>query len=127
MHGRLLAPRTLRAATPATPAPPKVREIPCWILRHPDSLDEDQQLQLKNVRARCAHLDALAGHATEFAKILTGRHGDRLDAWIAAVEANLPDLRSFTTGLKRGCDAVLNGLPWPTAPGPWRATSTESR
>lgn len=60
-------------------------------------------------------MDALAGHVTEFAKILTGRHGDRLDAWIAAVEADdQPDLHSFAHGLGHDHDAVVNGLtlPW---------------
>ena len=70
------------------------------------------------MRARCPHLDALADHVTEFAKILTGRHGDRLDAWIAAAEADdKPDLHSFTTGLKQDHAAVLNGLTLPHSSG----------
>ncbi|HYA52543.1 MAG TPA: hypothetical protein VEG33_15400, partial [Streptosporangiaceae bacterium] len=78
------------------------RHVASWILRDPATLDEDEQVKLKNVRARCPHLDALAGHVTEFAKILTGRHGDRLDAWIATAEVDdQPDLRSFTTGLRQ--------------------------
>ncbi len=107
--------RALAAAPPATPVPPKVRDVTSWLLRDPDSLHEDDKLKLKQIQDRCPHLDALAGHVTEFAKILTGRHGDRLAAWIAAVEADdQPDLHSFTTGLKRDYDAVLNGLtlPW---------------
>ena len=107
--------RALAAAPPARPAPPKVRDVTGWMLRHPDSLDDDEKLKLKNVQARCPHLGALAGHVTEFAKMLTGRHGERLDDWIAAADASdLPDLHSFTTGIKRDYDAVLNGLtlPW---------------
>jgi transposase len=70
------------------------------------------------VLARCPHLDALAGHVTEFAKMLTGRRGERLDASIAAVDADdQPDLRSFTTGLKRDHEAVLNGLTLPHSSG----------
>lgn len=43
--------------------------------------------------------------------MLTGRHGDRLDAWLATVEADdQPDLHSFAAGLKRDYDAVRNGL-----------------
>jgi transposase len=60
-------------------------------------------------------VDALASHVTAFAEILTGRHGDRLDDWIAAVEGDdQPDLHSFTRGIRRDYDAVKNGLtlPW---------------
>ena len=56
--------RALAAAPPATPAPLKVRDVTSWMLRDPDSLDDDEKLQLKQVRDRCPHLDALAGHVT---------------------------------------------------------------
>jgi transposase len=53
-----------------------------------------------------------------FAKMLTGRQGDRLDAWITAVEADdLPDLHRFANGLKRDQAAVLNGLTLPHSSG----------
>jgi transposase len=107
--------REAGAAPPAVPGPPKARDVASWILRDPDTLDDDEKASLAQVRERCPHLDALAGHVTEFAKILTGLHGDRLDDWIAAVEADdQPDLHSFTRGLKHDHDAVLNGLtlPW---------------
>jgi transposase len=111
--------RALAAAPPATPAPPKVRDVTGWVLRNPDSLSDDEQLKLKQVRERCPHLDALAGHVTEFAKILIGQHGDRLDEWIAAADADdLPDLHSFTHGIKRDYDAVHNGLTLPWSSGP---------
>ncbi len=52
-----------------------------------------------------------AATSTAFAKILTGLHGDRLDNWITAVEADdQPDLHSFARGLKHDHAAVLNGL-----------------
>jgi len=107
--------RELGAAPPAVPAPPKARDVASWILSDPDHLDDEKKAKLGQIRGRCSHLDALAGHVTEFAKILTGRHGDRLDAWIAAVEADdQPDLHSFTRGLRHDHDAVVNGLtlPW---------------
>ena len=70
------------------------------------------------MRAHCPHLDALARHVTEFAKILTGRRGEQLDAWIAQASAgDQPDLRSFITGLKRDYQAVLNGLTLPYSSG----------
>jgi hypothetical protein len=103
--------REAGAAPPAVPGPPKARDLARWITADPGNLDDDEKQELAQARQRCPHLDALAGHATKFAKILTGRHGDRLDGWMAAVEADdQPDLHSFVRGIKRDYDAVLNGL-----------------
>ncbi|MFI0451372.1 ISL3 family transposase [Actinomadura sp. 6N118] len=115
-----LAPfRKLKAAPPAVPAPPKVRHITSWIRRRPDNLDPDEQLKLNNVLAACPHLNALAGHVTSFAEMMTGRHGDRLDAWIAAVRADdLPALHTFANGLEQDYDAVRAGLTLPHSSGP---------
>ena len=107
--------REAGTAPPAVPGPPKTRELASWILTDPDNLGDVEKEKLAQARERCPHLDALAGHVTEFAKILTGLHGDRLDNWITAVEADdQPDLHSFARGLKRDHAAVLNGLtmPW---------------
>jgi hypothetical protein len=107
-----------KAAPPAVPAPPKVRHITSWIRRRPDNLDADEQLKLKEIRAACPHLDALRGHVEEFAKMITGLHGDRLDAWIAAVRAgDLPHLHTFANGLERDHAAVLAGLTLPYSSG----------
>jgi transposase len=106
-----LAPLRGMAAPPAAPAPPKVRHITSWIRRRPHNLDAGEQARLKDVRAACPHLDALHGRVKAFAEMMTGRHGERLDAWIAAVRAHdLPHLHSFANGLERDHAAVLNGL-----------------
>jgi len=103
--------REAGAAPPAVPGPPKARDLASWILTDPDNLDDEEKEKLAQARKRCPHLDSLAGHVTEFAKILTGLHGDRLDGWITAVEVDdQPDLHSFIRGIKRDHDAVLNGL-----------------
>ena len=81
------------------------------MLRHPDSLDAGEQAKLTEALARCPHLDAAAAHVAAFAEMMTGRRGERPGAWIAAVDDDdLPDLHSFTTGLKHDHDAVLAGL-----------------
>ena len=111
--------RPLTPSAPAPPAPPKTRDITRWLTSHPDSLDDQDKDQLAQARARCPHLDALAGHVTEFAKILTSRHGHRLDDWItAAGTSDLPALHSFTYGLRLDRDAVRNGLTLAWSSGP---------
>jgi transposase len=103
--------RALGAAPAAVPPPPTVRAVTGAILRHPDRRDADDQARLKDVRAACPHLDTLAEHVTEFAEMLVGRHGERLDNWIASVEADdQPDLHRFVNGLRRDETAVRNGL-----------------
>jgi len=107
-----------RAAAAPPPGPPKARDLASWILTSPGNLDAAQKANLAKARERCPHLDALATHVTEFAKILTGLHGDRLDQWITAVEAgDQPDLHSFALGLKHDHQAVLNGLTMPWSSG----------
>ena len=103
--------RASAAAPPAVPRPPTVRDVVAVLLRHPDTLDADDQLALKQVRARCPHLDDVADHVSGFAEMMAGRHGERLDAWISQVEADdQPDLHRFANGVRRDHDAVLNGL-----------------
>jgi transposase len=97
---------------PAAPAPAKTRDIARWILTAPENLDDQDTSALARARGQCPHLDALARHVAEFAKMLTGLHGDRLDHWLAAVEADdgQPDLHSFARGIRRDYHAVRNGL-----------------
>jgi Transposase and inactivated derivatives len=43
--------------------------------------------------------------------MMTGRHGERLTEWMAAVDTDdLPHLHSFTRGIRRDLQAVINGL-----------------
>jgi transposase len=108
-----------RPTPPPRPTPPTVREVSGWILRRPDTLDPGEQMRLKEILARCPHLEAASAHVAAFAEMLTGRHGDRLDGWIAAVAADdLPGLRSFTAGLRRDHQAVTNGLTLSYSSGP---------
>jgi len=103
--------QALTAPGPA-PAVPKTRQITRWLLTRPDHLKAHEQAQLEAIRARCPHIDALAGHVTAFAEMMTARTGSRdLEAWLAAVEADdQAGLRSFTVGIRNDQQAVINGL-----------------
>jgi transposase len=101
---------------PAAPDPalavPKTRQVTRWLLTRPDHLQPDEQAQIQAIRARCPHIDALAGHITAFAEMMTARTGSRdLEAWLAAVEADdQAGLRSFAAGIRNDQQAVVNGL-----------------
>jgi len=95
-----LAPFRALGTAPRTSTVPKVRQITSWLLRRPIDLDVDEQTKLDQVLAACIHLDNAANHVRAFAEMLTGRHGKRLDDWMATVEA--ADLLDYA--------AVLNGL-----------------
>jgi transposase len=101
---------------PATPPPPKTRQITSWLLRRPETLTDDEQAQLTAIRARCPHIDTLASHLRSFAEMMTRRTGqDDLEPWLTAAEASdLPQLRSFAHGIRIDQQAVTNGLtlPW---------------
>jgi transposase len=103
--------RSGRPVPPPRATAPTIREVTSWMLRHPDNLDADEQLCLQQVKAHCPELAAAATHVTAFAEMMCGRHGDRLDKWLAAVEADtLIPLQRFATGLRRDYDAVRAGL-----------------
>ena len=104
--------RLALAAPDPAPAVPKTRQITRWLLTRRDHLQADEQAQLEAIRARCPHIDALAGHVTAFAEMMTARTGSRdLEAWLAAVEADdQAGLRSFATGIRNDMQAVINGL-----------------
>lgn len=112
-----------RAAATAAHTPssaPTVREVTRWITSHPDRLTTDDQTRLAGLRAHSPRLDATAGHVTAFATMMTTLTGTKesLHAWMAAVDADdLPALHSFTQGIRRDLDAVVNGLTLPYSSG----------
>lgn len=99
--------------------PPTVRQVTSWIMTRPSDLDSRDAARLRRIRRRDPSLDRLARHVRAFADMMTGRHGDRLDAWITAVEHDtLPPLAAFATNLRRDHDAVTAGLTLPWSSGP---------
>jgi transposase len=105
------------------PKPPSVREVTSWIMTDPEHLHDNDTNKLNNIRGRDADLDRLTVHVSAFAVMMTGRHGDRLDEWIAAVEQDtLAPLAAFARNLRRDHDAVRNGLTLPHSSGPVEGT-----
>ena len=106
------------AAHPAG-KPPTVRQVTSWIMTRPDDLDPRDAAKLRAIRDRDTGLDRLTRHVRAFAAMMTGRHGDRLDAWITAVEGDtLAPLAGFASNLRRDLDAVRHGLSLPHSSGP---------
>ncbi|WP_331762072.1 transposase [Streptomyces anulatus] len=109
LHDKRTSPR------PVTARPPSPRAVAGWVLRHPDSLTEPEQLQLKAVCAHRPELDALTRHVRSFAAMVTGLQGERLPDWLDAVrQDDLPSLHTLAAGIDRDRDAVIAGLtlPW---------------
>jgi len=108
--------RRLKAAAlaelPPRPAPPAVRKVTGWITGLPSNLDPDDAERMHAIRSRCPELDAAVRHVAGFARMIKDLSGEEnaLTKWIGAVDADLPALRSFTTGLRRDLTAVVAGL-----------------
>ncbi|MEV7237891.1 ISL3 family transposase [Streptomyces sp. NPDC051020] len=80
-----LRPRRRRIRV-VTPAPPGVRQITGWMMRHPEHLGDEERRQFTTVLAQCPELGALHRHVRTFAEILTTRSGQHLKDWDAVVQ-----------------------------------------
>lgn len=121
---RYLQPLRAALTTPVLPPPPPtVREVTRWITSHPDHLTEEETAKLSQFKARSVQPSATAGHVTAFAEMMTGRHGERLPAWLAAVDLDdQPDLHSSPAASAATRPPSRTGSPWPTAAVPSKAT-----
>jgi len=95
--------------------PPAVRQVTGWITGLPGDLDPADEARLKAIRARCPQIDAAVRQVAGFARMIKDLSGDKntLTEWLAAVDHDLPALRSFTRGLRRDLEAVTAGLTLP--------------
>ncbi|MFD8726136.1 ISL3 family transposase [Streptomyces sp. NPDC059629] len=109
-------PRSPRPRQPPAPPPeprpaPKPRRIVRWIMTTPRHLADADAAELKEIRAACPHLDAVAQHVRDFADMMRELRGDLLPAWMDRVHADdLPALHSLVAGLRRDQVAVVAGL-----------------
>lgn len=119
-----LRPRRRRRIRVVAPAPPGVRQVTGWMMRHPEHLGDEERRQFIAVLAQCPELTALHRHVRTFAEILTTRSGQHLKDWVTATRAeDLPGLHTFATGLEKDWDAVVQGLTtcWNSGPVEGRA------
>lgn len=66
--------------------PPSVRQVTGMLTRRPDTLNEDERLELKTVLDGSRTLTVTAQQARGFAVMLIERHGDRLPGWMNDVQ-----------------------------------------
>jgi transposase len=109
---RYLQPFRASLTAPApVPVGPSVRQVTGWLTRRPDTLNEDERLELKKILDRSTALTVTSVQVREFAEMLTKRQGQRLGDWMRDVQDNgAPALRSFANGLRNDLDAVTAGL-----------------
>ena len=113
LRGRAMGQSRLGLPLVALP-PPEVHDITAWLPRHSDGLDADEQRKWKEILVGCRIWRPRRPYHG-IRQLMTGRHGERLDARIEQVEHELPQLRSFAVGLKHDLAAVPNGTTLTTA------------
>ena len=114
-----LRPRRRRRIRVVPPAPPGIRRVTGWTMRHPERLSDEEREQFAAILAHCPELKALHTHVRGFAEILQTRSGQHLKDWITVTRtADLPRLHAFATGLEKDWDAVVQGLStrWNSGP-----------
>ncbi|WP_273700067.1 ISL3 family transposase [Actinomadura graeca] len=88
-----------------------VRRATHLITSHPDHLDDNATLRLKQLLARCPELDAVAACVESFATMMADLDGRRLPHWLQQAEATgFPPLKSLVNGIRQDLDAVTAGL-----------------
>ncbi len=105
--------------------PPSPRRLVGWLMSRPEQLPDHRRRHLDDLVASCPQLTALAARIRAFAALLTGHHGEDLDAWITTVrDDDLPAVHAFAHGLDTDHDAVVAGLTLPYSNGPTEGVIT---
>jgi transposase len=121
-------PRTIPRTIPRPPDTEAVRRaarrpsVPqlAWLLvRDPRDLDDDDLAVLGRLQAACSPAATAYPLLQEITHIIKEQAHERLDRWlVAAAASGIPDLMTFTDGLRRERTEVLAALtlPWSTGP-----------
>ncbi|WP_405987871.1 helix-turn-helix domain-containing protein [Streptomyces sp. NBC_00986] len=97
-----LRPRRRRRIRVVGPAPPGVRHVTSWMMRHPDRLRDEERELFAGILARCPEVAAAEQLVRSSVEILTARSGQHLKDWILAAQTeDLPGLHSFAHGWRR--------------------------
>jgi transposase len=94
-----------------------------WLfIRDPKKLTAQQQEQLAFIRESLSSAETAYTLVRDFLTMVHQREGERLDAWIEAVQASqIPELQRFVTGIMKDKDAVVAGLTLTYSNGPVEA------
>lgn len=88
-----------------------VRQATRLLTSHPDHLDENGTVRLKELLARCPELDSVAACVRTFAEMMTERKGHDLADRLGRAEATgFTSLASLARGLRQDFDAVTAGF-----------------
>ncbi|UZF48341.1 ISL3 family transposase [Rhodococcus rhodochrous] len=111
--------RDAAAPAPPRPAAPSVRQVTGWLTRHPDRLTDEDRTGRQALLTRSPALATTCRLVRDFAEIMVGRRGHKVQEWIARARRDgAPALRSFAAGLLRDLDAVTAGLTMAYSSGP---------
>ncbi|MEU1666328.1 ISL3 family transposase [Streptomyces sparsogenes] len=115
----------LRAGTaePVRADVPSLRKITSWIMRPRDTLTENQEERLLQVRLACPDVTQACDLARAFADLVRHQRGHLLPQWIRQAEQDAPKpMSGFDGFLRRDLDAVTAGLSLP-----WSSGAVEGR
>jgi transposase len=90
---------------------PTPRRIAMLFIRCPDTLTDEEQVMVERICAADTIFATAHRLTQDFAALLRGREGERLDAWVAAACASeVTELRRFAQGLSLDDSAIRAGL-----------------
>ncbi|MEV6793588.1 transposase [Streptomyces sp. NPDC051320] len=95
-----------------------MRDVTGWITKHPDSIAEEDDLEIKSILTRCPQVSTAAELVRSFAEMMRDRAGHHLAKWLDEADAtDLPELQSFVVGIRSDLGAVTAGLTLPFSSG----------